>query len=101
LYLKSALRLSVFTLVGSWCRSYSVGKSSALPFRKLSPSDFDPREKVWTRFPPEGSKLTPPHHSADFRWKDYCPSVFRCNIALLVMDFVIWKELQLFTLPDC
>nr|CAB3501344.1 unnamed protein product [Digitaria exilis] len=57
--------------------SYSVGKSSALPFRKLSPSDFDPREKVWTRFPPEGSKLTPPHHSVDFRWKDYCPAVFR------------------------
>ncbi|KAL6649625.1 hypothetical protein ACP70R_013849 [Stipagrostis hirtigluma subsp. patula] len=57
--------------------SYSVGKSSALPFRKLSSSDFDPREKVWTRFPPEGSKLTPPHHSLDFRWKDYCPAVFR------------------------
>ncbi|CAD6341035.1 unnamed protein product, partial [Miscanthus lutarioriparius] len=57
--------------------SYSVGKSSALPFRKLSSSDFDPREKVWTRFPPEGSKLTPPHHSVDFRWKDYCPAVFR------------------------
>ncbi|XP_062216144.1 phosphatidylinositol 4-phosphate 5-kinase 2-like isoform X2 [Phragmites australis] len=57
--------------------SYSVGKSSSLPFRKLSSSDFDPREKVWTRFPPEGSKLTPPHHSVDFRWKDYCPAVFR------------------------
>ncbi|TVU47657.1 hypothetical protein EJB05_07263, partial [Eragrostis curvula] len=57
--------------------SYSVGKSSALPFRKLLSSDFDPREKVWTRFPPEGSKLTPPHHSVDFRWKDYCPAVFR------------------------
>ncbi|KAM3229644.1 hypothetical protein ACQJBY_060460 [Aegilops geniculata] len=57
--------------------SYSVGKSSALPFKKLLASDFDPREKVWTRFPPEGSKLTPPHHSVDFRWKDYCPAVFR------------------------
>ncbi|KAM0863112.1 hypothetical protein ACQ4PT_044807 [Festuca glaucescens] len=56
---------------------YSVGKSSALPFKKLLASDFDPREKVWTRFPPEGSKLTPPHHSVDFRWKDYCPAVFR------------------------
>jgi 1-phosphatidylinositol-4-phosphate 5-kinase len=54
-----------------------VGKSSALPFKKLLASDFDPREKVWTRFPPEGSKLTPPHHSVDFRWKDYCPAVFR------------------------
>ncbi|XP_047086294.1 phosphatidylinositol 4-phosphate 5-kinase 1-like [Lolium rigidum] len=57
--------------------SYSVGKSSALPFKKLLATDFDPREKVWTRFPPEGSKLTPPHHSVDFRWKDYCPAVFR------------------------
>uniref|UniRef100_A0A0D9Z4Z9 1-phosphatidylinositol-4-phosphate 5-kinase n=1 Tax=Oryza glumipatula TaxID=40148 RepID=A0A0D9Z4Z9_9ORYZ len=57
--------------------SYSVGKSSALPFQKLAASDFDPREKVWTRFPPEGSKFTPPHHSVDFRWKDYCPAVFR------------------------
>jgi hypothetical protein len=57
-------------------------------FRKLSSSDFDPREKVWTRFPPEGSKLTPPHHSVDFRWKDYCPAVFRCHtIALLPVDF--------------
>ncbi|KAF2938436.1 hypothetical protein DAI22_03g118900 [Oryza sativa Japonica Group] len=56
--------------------SYSVGKSSALPFQKLAASDFDPREKVWTRFPPEGSKFTPPHHSVDFRWKDYCPAVF-------------------------
>ena len=71
------------------CHSYSVGKSSALPFRKLSPSDLDPREKVWTRFPPEGSKLTPPHHSVDFRWKDYCPAVFRCHVALLAMDLVI------------
>jgi 1-phosphatidylinositol-4-phosphate 5-kinase len=61
--------------------SYSVGKSSALPFQKLAASDFDPREKVWTRFPPEGSKFTPPHHSVDFRWKDYCPAVFRCHIA--------------------
>lgn len=57
--------------------SYSVGKSSALPFKKLLSSDFDPREKIWTRFPPEGSKFTPPHHSVDFRWKDYCPAVFR------------------------
>lgn len=75
----------VSVLLWCWCRSYSVGKSSALPFRKLSSSDFDPREKVWTRFPPEGSKLTPPHHSVDFRWKDYCPAVFRCHTIALLM----------------
>jgi 1-phosphatidylinositol-4-phosphate 5-kinase len=48
--------------------------------RELSPADFDPKEKFWTRFPPEGSKVTPPHSSSDFRWKDYCPMVFRCSL---------------------
>ncbi|KAG9457213.1 hypothetical protein H6P81_001721 [Aristolochia fimbriata] len=57
--------------------SYSVGKPASLQVRDLRPGDFDPREKFWTRFPPEGSKLTPPHQSAEFRWKDYCPMVFR------------------------
>ncbi|KAG1359626.1 putative Phosphatidylinositol 4-phosphate 5-kinase 9 [Cocos nucifera] len=28
-------------------------------------------------FPKEGSQLTPPHHAEDFKWKDYCPMVFR------------------------
>jgi hypothetical protein len=46
--------------------------------RELALADFDPKEKFWTRFPPEGSKVTPPHSSPDFRWKDYCPMVFRC-----------------------
>ena len=55
--------------------SYSVGKPGSL--RELKVGDFDPREKFWTRFPPEGSKITPPHQSAEFRWKDYCPVVFR------------------------
>ncbi|KAK8445886.1 hypothetical protein SEVIR_9G402900v4 [Setaria viridis] len=39
----------------------------------LKSSAFDPKEKVWTKFPPEGSKYTPPHNSCDFKWKDYCP----------------------------
>lgn len=53
-----------------------MGKhASVSPNLKLS--DFDPKEKFWTRFPPEGSKLTPPHQSTEFRWKDYCPVVFR------------------------
>lgn len=55
---------------------YSVGKHASV-VRDLGVSDFDPKEKFWTRFPPEGSKRTPPHQSMDFRWKDYCPVVFR------------------------
>ncbi|KAJ4967036.1 hypothetical protein NE237_018885 [Protea cynaroides] len=55
---------------------YSVGKPAST-LRDLKPSDFDPREKFWTRFPTEGSKITPPHQSVEFRWKDYCPMVFR------------------------
>ncbi|RWR78604.1 phosphatidylinositol 4-phosphate 5-kinase 1-like protein [Cinnamomum micranthum f. kanehirae] len=55
---------------------YSVGNSSN-HVRGLRPGDFDPREKYWTRFPSEGSKVTPRHQSGEFRWKDYCPMVFR------------------------
>ncbi|PKU69457.1 phosphatidylinositol 4-phosphate 5-kinase 2 [Dendrobium catenatum] len=56
---------------------FSVVKPSSKQSMKLWPSDFNPREKFWTRFPPEGSKITHPHHSSEFRWKDYCPKVFR------------------------
>lgn len=35
---------------------------------------------MWTKFPQEGSKHTPRHNSCDFRWKDYCPQVFRLVI---------------------
>ncbi|GMH11294.1 hypothetical protein Nepgr_013135 [Nepenthes gracilis] len=55
---------------------HSVGKY-ALTLRELKPPDFEPREKFWTRFPPEGSKHTTPHQSVEFKWKDYCPLVFR------------------------
>ncbi|GMG99559.1 hypothetical protein Nepgr_001399 [Nepenthes gracilis] len=55
---------------------HSVGKHASI-LRELKLSDFEPREKFWTRFPPEGSKHTPPHQSVDFKWKDYCPMVFR------------------------
>ncbi|GLT70872.1 hypothetical protein SLA2020_429250 [Shorea laevis] len=55
---------------------HSVGKHASI-LRQVKPSDFDPKEKFWTRFPPEGSKSTPPHQSVEFRWKDYCPMVFR------------------------
>jgi hypothetical protein len=59
------------------CHRHAVGKQSAATSVELKPSAFDPKEKVWTRFPPEGSKQTPPHQSIEFRWKDYCPMVFR------------------------
>ncbi|KAE9595932.1 hypothetical protein Lal_00030445 [Lupinus albus] len=55
---------------------YTVGKENSIT-RELKHGDFDPKEKFWTRFPPEGSRITPPHHTAEFRWKDYCPTVFR------------------------
>ncbi|CAO2834699.1 unnamed protein product [Amaranthus hypochondriacus] len=55
---------------------YSVGKHASI-LRALKNSDFDPKDKPSTRFPPEGSKLTPTHKSSEFRWKDYCPMVFR------------------------
>ncbi|XVE60385.1 hypothetical protein DITRI_Ditri05aG0124500 [Diplodiscus trichospermus] len=64
---------------------YSVGKHASL-VRELKPSDFDPKEKFWTRFPAEGSKLTPPHQSVEFRWKDYCPVVFRHLRELFQVD---------------
>ncbi|VFQ63557.1 unnamed protein product [Cuscuta campestris] len=55
---------------------YSVEKHGPIG-RELRSSDFDPYEKFWTRFPPEGSKCTPVHHAPDFKWKDYCPVVFK------------------------
>ncbi|KAK4740846.1 hypothetical protein SAY87_024434 [Trapa incisa] len=64
---------------------YSVG-NNASSARELKTRDFDPKAKFWTRFPPEGSKLTPPHQSAEFRWKDYCPVVFRHLRKLFQVD---------------
>lgn len=58
---------------------HAVGKQGPITL-DLKSSAFDPKEKVWTRFPPEGSKYTPPHSSCDFKWKDYCPQVFRLVI---------------------
>ncbi|KAJ6809181.1 putative phosphatidylinositol 4-phosphate 5-kinase 1 [Iris pallida] len=66
--------------------TYSVGKATVTQTRGLRPEDFDPREKYWTRFPPEGSKITPPHQSVDFWWKDYCPMVFRHLRKLFAVD---------------
>ncbi|VAH92751.1 unnamed protein product [Triticum turgidum subsp. durum] len=65
---------------------HAVGRHSAPNSLDLKSSAFDPKEKVWTRFPPEGSKHTPPHQSCDFRWKDYCPLVFRTLRKLFDVD---------------
>ncbi|KAG6494751.1 hypothetical protein ZIOFF_042512 [Zingiber officinale] len=65
---------------------YSIGKPGSAHLRELKQEDFDPMEKFWTRFPPEGSKNTPPHQSPEFRWKDYCPMVFRHLRKLFSVD---------------
>ncbi|XP_059646112.1 phosphatidylinositol 4-phosphate 5-kinase 4 isoform X2 [Cornus florida] len=65
---------------------HSVGRPGPTPSLTLKSSAFDPKEKVWTRFPPEGSKRTPPHQSCEFKWKDYCPLVFRTLRMLFKVD---------------
>ncbi|XP_043721609.1 phosphatidylinositol 4-phosphate 5-kinase 8-like isoform X2 [Telopea speciosissima] len=56
---------------------YTVGKITPVPMREVRSSDFGPRARIRMYFPRNGSKLTPPHKSIDFYWKDYCPMVFR------------------------
>ncbi|XP_038692317.1 phosphatidylinositol 4-phosphate 5-kinase 9-like [Tripterygium wilfordii] len=56
---------------------YTVGKITPVQKREVRQSDFGPRASFWMNFPKEGSQLTPPHQSEDFKWKDYCPMVFR------------------------
>ncbi|GFQ03646.1 phosphatidylinositol 4-phosphate 5-kinase 6 [Phtheirospermum japonicum] len=65
---------------------HSVGRPAPATSLDLKGSAFDPRDKIWTRFPPEGSKHTPPHQSCDFKWKDYCPLVFRTLRKLFKVD---------------
>ncbi|KAK1294045.1 Phosphatidylinositol 4-phosphate 5-kinase 6 [Acorus calamus] len=66
--------------------THSVGKPAPATSLDLKASAFDPKEKVWTKFPPEGTKCTPPHQSCDFKWKDYCPLVFRTLRKLFKVD---------------
>jgi 1-phosphatidylinositol-4-phosphate 5-kinase len=83
------------------CCRHAVGRQSAPTSLDLKSSAFDPKEKVWTRFPPEGSKHTPPHQSCDFRWKDYCPLVFRSFygpcILLINLDDAVFSFFHLAT----
>ncbi|RWR75004.1 Phosphatidylinositol-4-phosphate 5-kinase [Cinnamomum micranthum f. kanehirae] len=65
---------------------YTVGKITPIQRREVRTSDFGPRASFWMNFPKEGSQLTPPHHSEDFKWKDYCPMVFRNLRELFKID---------------
>eukprot|EP00250_Pteridium_aquilinum_P018590 c24131_g1_i1 orf=442-2904(-) len=65
---------------------YTVGKITPEPRREISAADFGPRARIWMNFPREGSQLTPPHQSTDFKWKDYCPVVFRHLRELFKID---------------
>ncbi|KAK6942731.1 Phosphatidylinositol-4-phosphate 5-kinase, core [Dillenia turbinata] len=65
---------------------YTVGKITPIQRREVRASDFGPRASFWMNFPKEGSQLTPSHQSDDFKWKDYCPMVFRNLRELFKID---------------
>ncbi|KAL7133496.1 hypothetical protein ABFS83_12G144600 [Erythranthe nasuta] len=65
---------------------YSVGRITPIPMREVRTADFDPRSGYIRSFPKEGSPQTPPHQSEDFKWKDYCPIVFRNLRAMFKID---------------
>ncbi|KAL6500873.1 Phosphatidylinositol 4-phosphate 5-kinase 9 [Orobanche hederae] len=56
---------------------YTVGKITPIQRREVRTTDFGPLASFSMTFPKKGSQLTPPHQSEDFKWKDYCPMVFR------------------------
>lgn len=56
---------------------YTVGKITPVPGREVRSADFGNLARIKMFFPGKGSRLTPPHYSLDFHWKDYCPMVFR------------------------
>ncbi|CAN8269511.1 unnamed protein product [Cochlearia groenlandica] len=56
---------------------YTVGKITPIQRRETRTADFGPKASLWMNFPRAGSTMTPPHYSEDFKWKDYCPMVFR------------------------
>lgn len=55
---------------------YAVGKMTADTMRDIYESDFSPKSSM-VRFPSEGTQQTPSHSMQPFRWKDFCPHVFR------------------------
>ncbi|KAJ7544894.1 hypothetical protein O6H91_09G097900 [Diphasiastrum complanatum] len=65
---------------------YMVGKMTPEPKHEVDASDFSPDACVHIDFPRMGSRLTPCHQSADFKWKDYCPRVFRHLRHMFMID---------------
>jgi hypothetical protein len=63
---------------------YTVGKITPILRREVRASDYGPRASFWMSFPKNGSRLTPSHHADDFKWKDYCPMVFRFVECVLI-----------------
>lgn len=56
---------------------HSVVEATASQNRKVIPTDFGPKARVRAKLPRDSSELTPRHYSAEFKWTDYCPTVFR------------------------
>eukprot|EP00899_Mesostigma_viride_P002232 jgi/Mesvir1/12009/Mv00312-RA.1 len=56
---------------------WTVGKTTRAPSYDLQKDDFSKKANVLHRFPRQGSTVTPPHPGYDFKFKDYCPMVFR------------------------
>lgn len=56
---------------------YSVGICTHESRIDIGTSDFSCTGRTQINFPSKGSQLTPAHQSVDFKWKDYCPMVFR------------------------
>ncbi|KAJ8770367.1 hypothetical protein K2173_014980 [Erythroxylum novogranatense] len=54
---------------------HAVGRPGPAVSLDLKSSAFDPKEKY-----------TPPHQSTEFKWKDYCPLVFRSLRKLFKVD---------------
>jgi 1-phosphatidylinositol-4-phosphate 5-kinase len=65
---------------------WSVSKMTPTPASKMGLEKEHFSAKVKVAFPREGSRETPPHPNSDFRWKDYCPMVFRKLRSLFVVD---------------
>jgi 1-phosphatidylinositol-4-phosphate 5-kinase len=65
---------------------YTVGKITPIHRRKVRTTDFGAQASFSMNFSREGSQLTPPHQSEDFKWKDYCPMVFRNLRELFKID---------------
>jgi 1-phosphatidylinositol-4-phosphate 5-kinase len=65
---------------------WSVSKISPTPAPQNGLKSEHFTQKVKVDFPRVGSRETPPHPNGDFRWKDYCPMLFRKLRSLFVVD---------------